>query len=75
MGRGRLEEAESAFNTAVGVAKKVYGPDGEQTLVIRNSLATVLRKAAILRKRFRYINRYIIIEIRQICDSFFQGYI
>lgn len=42
LGRGRLEEAESAFSTAVGVAKKVYGPDDEQTLVIRNSLATVL---------------------------------
>ena len=47
LGRGRLEEAESAFSAAVGVARRVHGDQGEQTLVIQNSLATVLRKTVV----------------------------
>ena len=43
LGRGRLEEAEAGFNSAVEVSRRVHGDQHEQTLVIRNSLATVLR--------------------------------
>ena len=43
LGRGRLEEAEAGFKSAVEVSRRVHGDQHEQTLVIRNSLATVLR--------------------------------
>ena len=43
MSRNSLKEAERLFEEAVVVAKKLHGMTGEQTLVVTNSLATVLR--------------------------------
>jgi len=40
--QSRLSEAESMFKTGVDVAKEVLGLNHDQTLVIQNSLATVL---------------------------------
>ena len=40
--QNRLSEAESMYETGVEVAKEVLGCNHEQTLVIQNSLATVL---------------------------------
>lgn len=42
LGRGRLAEAEAEFNSAVEISRQVHGEKHEQTLVIQNSLATVL---------------------------------
>jgi len=42
LGRGRLQEAENSFNSAVKVSTRLLGEDDQQTLVVRNSLATVL---------------------------------
>ena len=38
----RLEEAEAAWREAVRVAVQLHGEEGEQTLVVTNSLATLL---------------------------------
>jgi hypothetical protein len=43
LSQGRLTEAEVAFRQAAAVASKVHGEHGEQTLVVLNSLASVLR--------------------------------
>jgi len=42
MSRNNLKEAERLFEEAVVIAKKLHGMTGEQTLVVTNSLATVL---------------------------------
>jgi len=42
LGRGRLQEAENSFNSAVKVSTRLLGENDQQTLVVRNSLATVL---------------------------------
>eukprot|EP00092_Neocalanus_flemingeri_P006783 GFUD01007326.1.p1 GENE.GFUD01007326.1~~GFUD01007326.1.p1 ORF type:complete len:361 (+),score=138.79 GFUD01007326.1:47-1129(+) len=42
MAGGRLKEAETAWREAVLVATKLHGVEGEQVLVVTNSLATVL---------------------------------
>ena len=38
----RLSEAEMAWREAVKVAEQLHGEEGEQTLVVKNSLATLL---------------------------------
>ena len=43
LGQGRLEEAESGFRAAVVLSTRIHGEEHEQTLVINNSLASVLR--------------------------------
>jgi len=42
MAVGKLKEAETAWREAVLVATKLHGEEGEQVLVVTNSLATVL---------------------------------
>ena len=41
----RLSEAEMAWREAVKVAEQLHGEEGEQTLVVKNSLATLLSMA------------------------------
>ena len=43
MAGDKLKEAEKLFREAVMVATKLHGENGEQVLVVTNSLATVLR--------------------------------
>ena len=43
LGQGRLEQAESGFRSAVLLSSRIHGEEHEQTLVINNSLASVLR--------------------------------
>jgi hypothetical protein len=45
LGQGLLTEAAAAFKQAVTVSRKIHGDLGEQTLVLLNSLASVLRCA------------------------------
>lgn len=40
--QGRLTEAEVAFRQAATVARQIHGDQGDQTLVVLNSLASVL---------------------------------
>ena len=42
LARNRMEEAELAWREAVSVAVLLHGAEGEQSLVVRNSLATVM---------------------------------
>jgi len=42
VGVGKLKEAETAWREAVEVATRLHGEEGEQVLVVTNSLATVL---------------------------------
>lgn len=42
LGQDRLEEAEAAWREAVRVAEQLHGPEGEQSLVVTNSLASLL---------------------------------
>lgn len=42
LNRGRLQGAENCFSAAVKVSTRLHGENDQQTLVVRNSLATVL---------------------------------
>jgi hypothetical protein len=43
LSQSRLTEAEVAFRQAAAISRQIHGDTGEQTLVILNSLASVLR--------------------------------
>ena len=43
LSRGHLQEAKECFSAAVDVSMQLQGETHEQTLVVQNSLATVLR--------------------------------
>jgi hypothetical protein len=43
LSQSRLTEAEVAFRQAAAISRQIHGDRGEQTLVILNSLASVLR--------------------------------
>ena len=45
LSQGRLTEAEVAFRQAATISSKIHGDQGDQTLVVLNSLASVLRCA------------------------------
>ena len=42
LAQDRLAEAEAAWREAVRVAEQLHGPEGEQSLVVTNSLASLL---------------------------------
>jgi len=67
LARGRLEEAKLSFLAAVQVSGQVHGERHDQTLVIKNSLATVLSLNGEVKKAIDLLSEIILVSKETSC--------